>query len=454
MANTIKIKRGLKKDIDKLTLVAGELGVALDTQELYVGDANGNKQLVVGKASGTVTSAEKLATARVISATGDATGSVAFDGSKDVEIALTLANSGVKAGTYNNITVDEKGRITNISGALDLTVEIEDVIGLSNVLANKVDKDGNKVLSDNNYTNEHKSIVEGITARVNAKADATDVAALSTTVGTLETDLANLTQTVETKASQENLEALDSVVTEHTNTIATLATKTELSTAQSTLQNAINTKADAGNVYTKSEVDSSLGGKADKATTLGGYGITDAYTKTEVDGMVAGAFHFKGEKATYEELPTNPSAGDVWQVGEKEYAWDGNSWVELGFNIDLSAYAKTADVAATYATQASVNTELAKKANSADVYTKTEIDGTVQTINNNIATKANSADVYLKTETYNKTEIDNYLDDKADAATTLEGYGITNAYTKTEITELLADKLTTSSVIDGGTFGA
>ena len=34
MANTLKIKRGLKADISKLTLVAGELAVALDTQEL------------------------------------------------------------------------------------------------------------------------------------------------------------------------------------------------------------------------------------------------------------------------------------------------------------------------------------------------------------------------------------------------------------------------------------
>ena len=34
--------------------------------------------------------------------------------------------------------------------------------------------------------------------------------------------------------------------------------------------------------YTKTETDSLLNAKADKATTLSGYGITDAYTKTEV----------------------------------------------------------------------------------------------------------------------------------------------------------------------------
>ena len=54
--------------------------------------------------------------------------------------------------------------------------------------------------------------------------------------------------------------------------------------------------------------------------------------------------------------------------------------------------------------------------------------------------KANSADVYKKTETYSKTEIDDKgfltstdIANKADKATTLAGYGITDAYTKSEI---------------------
>lgn len=42
-------------------------------------------------------------------------------------------------------------------------------------------------------------------------------------------------------------------------------------------------KADSGDVYTKSETDTLLSQKADTATTLDGYGITDAYTKTEAD---------------------------------------------------------------------------------------------------------------------------------------------------------------------------
>lgn len=49
---------------------------------------------------------------RTIAATGDATWSVTFDGTQDVSGTLTLANSGVTAGTYTKVTVDAKGRVT------------------------------------------------------------------------------------------------------------------------------------------------------------------------------------------------------------------------------------------------------------------------------------------------------------------------------------------------------
>lgn len=53
-----------------------------------------------------------LSTPRKIEITGDAAWSVNFDGSTNVAADLTLANSGVTAGTFTRVTVDAKGRVT------------------------------------------------------------------------------------------------------------------------------------------------------------------------------------------------------------------------------------------------------------------------------------------------------------------------------------------------------
>jgi hypothetical protein len=63
--------------------------------------------------SGVAATATALATGRTIALTGDVTGtSAAFDGTGNLSLAATLANSGVSAGTYRSVSVDEKGRVT------------------------------------------------------------------------------------------------------------------------------------------------------------------------------------------------------------------------------------------------------------------------------------------------------------------------------------------------------
>lgn len=56
--------------------------------------------------------AARLATARAIGLTGDASGTANFDGSANASITVALAKTGVAAGTYGGVTVDEKGRVT------------------------------------------------------------------------------------------------------------------------------------------------------------------------------------------------------------------------------------------------------------------------------------------------------------------------------------------------------
>lgn len=72
-----------------------------------------------GLVEGTVAAfkATKLATARKLSISGAASGNASFDGSADANIAITLADSGVAAGTYQKVAVNAKGLVTD-GGAL------------------------------------------------------------------------------------------------------------------------------------------------------------------------------------------------------------------------------------------------------------------------------------------------------------------------------------------------
>lgn len=109
---TIQFKRGNAVNFAGVSLQAGEAAFVLDQNKLYIG--NGTDKILINPDFPTgVTTAERLATARTISITGDASGSTLFDGTASKSITLVLANTGVSAGTYTKVTVDAKGRITS-----------------------------------------------------------------------------------------------------------------------------------------------------------------------------------------------------------------------------------------------------------------------------------------------------------------------------------------------------
>lgn len=53
---------------------------------------------------------------------------------------------------------------------------------------------------------------------------------------------------------------------------------------------------------------------------------------------IASVFTFKGTKPSFEDLPSDAKAGDVYLVGDKEYVFIEDRWEELGYPIDLSNY--------------------------------------------------------------------------------------------------------------------
>lgn len=123
------------------------------------------------------------------------------------------------------------------------------------------------------------------------------------------------------------------------------------------------------------------------------------YSKAEVDGKVAGAFHVKG-CCDAKDLPADAKVGDVWNItantdtpkktdinGKVLVAGDNVVWVGADGAIHEAGWDALSGVVdlSSYYTKDEIDGLLAAYAKSADVYTKTEIDGKVDTINTAVA---------------------------------------------------------------------
>lgn len=114
--------------------------------------------------------------------------------------------------------------------------------------------------------------------------------------------------------------------------------------------------ATAGALYdVNTDLSTKIEAKQSPATSLAGYGITDAYTKTEINSMVSSVLHYKGTKTNYADLPkTGNVVGDVWNIEKSapgygvtagdNVAWNGTTWDVLAGMVDLSAYVQTSEL--------------------------------------------------------------------------------------------------------------
>lgn len=184
-----------------------------------------------------------------------------------------------------------------------------------------------------------KTFVEG---ELTKKADATEVQAK---INELDAKLEETASAVQSGLTQD-LEAVKGDVAGLqqglADTNAAVATKAE----QADLEK-VSAKADALETIA-SAITVELGTKAD---------ADRVYTKDEVDAKIVGLFHFVGEAESVSEdgtkivykgqeiVASEANVGEVYQIGDAEYASNGTSWIKLGFNIDLSPYATKEEVA-------------------------------------------------------------------------------------------------------------
>ena len=101
--------------------------------------------------------ASTLATARTIAMSGDVSWSVSFDGSIAVTASGTLSNTGVTAGTYKNVTVDAKGRVTAGSNTAEALSGLTDT-SISSPASGQVLRYNGSVWINSNY--EYTTTVE------------------------------------------------------------------------------------------------------------------------------------------------------------------------------------------------------------------------------------------------------------------------------------------------------
>lgn len=126
------------------------------------------------------------------------------------------------------------------------------------------------------------------------------------------------------------------------------------------------------------------------------YKASETYTKTEVDNKISSVYKYKGTVATYQDLPSqNLTIGDVYNVETADsthginagdnVAWKGTSWDKLGGDVDLSGYQEKID------SSHKLSSDLINDTNNTNKFV-TNVEKT--TWNN----KANSSDVYNKTD--------------------------------------------------------
>lgn len=285
--------------------------VALDTGKQY--RWSGSQYIDISSAS-TADTAYKLATARQFSITGDATASaVNFDGTQNVTLNVTLASSGVTAGTYPKVTVDSKGRV--IAGG---SLSASDIPNL----------DWSKITTGKPTTLAGYGITDAVSSsEVVTTATANKILKLDNNAK-LPASITGNAETATKLATARSIALIGDISGSNTfdgsNNITITATLTSVATAGTYTKVTIDAKGrvTSGTSLSASDIPNLDWSKitTGKPTTLAGYGITDA--------VINGGSVPKITSGNESLLPSSSQAGQLYIAIDtyKIYRDTGTSW--------------------------------------------------------------------------------------------------------------------------------
>lgn len=214
---------------------------------------------------------------------------------------------------------------------------------------------------------------------------------------------------------------------------------------------------------------------AKKSTTLSGYGITDAYTKTETDNKISAvvsSLQWKPSVETYADIATTyPNPADGWTVNVNDtditYRYTGSSWIAISANsIPIATSDTDGKMSAAMAAKLNGISEGANNytlpAATASVLggvkigSNININSDVISVNNASTTQKGVVQLIDSSVTEDCTKAPTaaamkrtweLASGKQNPETTLSGYGITDAYTKTEVDNKITEAVAGAAVL-------
>ena len=287
------------------------------------------------------TKANQLATARTISLSGDASGSVSFDGSADVSLTVTVADD-----SHNHVISNVDGLQTALDAKAATTYVDEAVAAVKNDLLNGAGTAYDTLKELGDLIDDNKDAIDALEEIAAGKANATHTHAIADVSGlqsALDGKAASshthtVSQISDLTATAAELNVLDGITattaelnyvdgvtsniqtqldgkaaSSHSHTITATATDDDVivltgtnGTNKVTFDAKHATSGVTAGTYKSVTVNAYghvTGGS--NPTTISGYGITDAYTKTQVDSAINAA------KTTVDSALSTSSANPV-----------------------------------------------------------------------------------------------------------------------------------------------